>query len=100
MAKKRIVLPNDPDNPGRTAQRGKYYKSTNKFTQMGGITSSFGKNTGDEVVPVKRASVPKVVRAQLAKDMLKGRTVEFGTRSMLEGMRRFMGGGGFRQHGR
>ena len=31
---------------------------------------------------------------------MSGRTVEFGTRSMLEGMRRFMGGGGFRQHGR
>jgi hypothetical protein len=34
-------------------------------------------------------------------DKLSGRTVEFGTRSMLEGMRGFMrGGGGLRSHGK
>jgi|DEB0MinimDraft_3_1074331.scaffolds.fasta_scaffold164333_2 hypothetical protein len=43
----------------------------------------------------------KALRAKMAADRsIRGRTVEFGTRSMLEGMRRFMGGGGFRQHGR
>jgi hypothetical protein len=34
-------------------------------------------------------------------DTLSGRTVEFGTRSVLEGIKSWMrGGGGFRQHGR
>jgi hypothetical protein len=35
------------------------------------------------------------------KDMMSGRTVEAGTRSMLEGMRGWMrGGGGLRSHGK
>ena len=54
--------------------------------------------SGDVVAgpfPKGTAAYNKAVR-----DSMTGRTVEFGSRSMLEGMRNFRGGGGFRQHGR
>jgi hypothetical protein len=47
----------------------------------------------------KQASAQRLISAQ--KDIMRGRTVEFGTRSLLEGMKSWMrGGGGFRIGGR
>ena len=43
----------------------------------------------------------KAYRAKMAVDRMAGRTVEFGTRSLLEGMKSWMrGGGGFRIGGK
>jgi hypothetical protein len=43
----------------------------------------------------------KAYRAKMAVDRMAGRTVEFGTRSLLEGMKSWMrGGGGFRTGGK
>jgi len=46
-----------------------------------------------------QSNAQKLIRGQ--RDLMAGRTVEAGTRSMLEGIKGWMrGGGGFRQHGR
>ncbi len=48
-----------------------------------------------------RGDMSKAMRAKQAVDRMAGRTVEFGTRSMLEAVRGFMrGGGGLRSHGK
>ena len=54
--------------------------------------------SGDVFGPYGKSSA---AYSKALKDMMSGRTVEAGTRSMLEGMRGFMrGGGGLRSHGK
>jgi hypothetical protein len=57
-------------------------------------TTQQGSMGGRINTPAKSIPMPSVKANPMS-----GRTVEAGTRSMLEGMRRFMAGGGFR-HGR
>ncbi len=48
-----------------------------------------------------QGEMSRMLRAKMTADRMTGRTVEFGTRSMLEGMKSFMrGGGGFRTGGK
>jgi len=54
--------------------------------------------SGDIMGPYGKSSA---AYSTALKDMMSGRTVEGGTRSMLEGMRGWMrGGGGLRSHGK
>jgi len=115
MAKKRASRkPRGTDSGGQPIDLGSNYRNQvsaeeyNRWVRSQDIDLSTGAiNRKDTRVAAanmrdmtKNAPLNKTFALPKA-DSLSGRTVEFGTRSMLEGIKGWVrGGGGFRQHGR
>ena len=60
-------------------------------------TKKYGPRIIDNEAQYSQGEMSRMLRAKMSADRMAGRTVEGGTRSMLEGMKSFMRGGGLRR---